>query len=200
MLANPAPPPSPVFHPRICRSPNPVLFSKAHWIKNVKKGIPILLAALFLASGLRTGQAFEWRTDLNQALADARQKNRLLLIYFSGSDWCGYCRVLDAEVFSKPRFQEFAEANLVTVQADFPQAKPQPEALQIQNERLQRQFQVEGFPTLLVFSPEGELIAQLGYEPGGPDVIIQRIRSAQQALARYRLRNPARPPAAPSPS
>ena len=166
----------------------------------MKKGILAALAVLFLASGLRTGQAFEWRTDLDQALADARQKNRLLMIYFSGSDWCGYCRVLDAEVFSKPRFQEFADANLVMIQADFPQAKPQPDVLRIQNERLQRQFQVEGFPSLLVFSPEGELIAQLGYEPGGPDVLIQRIRSAQQALARYRLRNPARSPAAPSPS
>ena len=160
----------------------------------MKKYLPWLLAALFLAAGLRTGRAFEWRTDLEPAIADARQNNRLLMIYFSGSDWCGVCRILDAEVFSQPEFQKFAEANLITVQADFPQAKRQDEAIRIQNERLQQQFHVEGFPTLLVFSPEGELIAQLGYEPGGPDVLIQQIRKVQQALARYKLRNPASPP------
>lgn len=162
--------------------------------KQMKKYLPWLFAALFLASGLRSSRAFEWRTDLQPAIADARHNNRLLLLYFSGSDWCGWCKKLDAEVFSQSAFQEFADANLVTVMADFPRFTRQDPAIQTQNERLQQQFQMEQFPTLMVFSPEGELIAKLGYERGGPPVYIQHIRNIQQALARYRLRNPNPPP------
>ncbi len=157
----------------------------------MKKIISLLVAALFLACAPRPGQAVEWRTDLPQAAADASENQRLLLLNFSGSDWCGWCKKLDAEVFSQPAYQTFAAAHLVSVIADFPQAKPQEEALRIQNERLQQFFQVEGFPTLLLFSPEGELIGQLGYQPGGPEAFIQAI---QQVQARAQMRNPNQPP------
>jgi thioredoxin-related protein len=157
----------------------------------MKKRIPLLLAALFLACGPRSGPAFEWRTDLPQAAADARQNGRLLLLDFSGSDWCGWCKKLDAEVFSQPAFQEYAATNLVAVLVDFPRRAPQSEALKAQNERLMRHFKVEGFPTLLLFSPEGELIGELGYQPGGPEAFIQAIR---QALVRHQMRAAGLPP------
>jgi len=157
----------------------------------MKKSILLLFAALFLACGPRTGRAFEWRTDLGQAAADARQNQRLLLLDFSGSDWCGWCKKLDAEVFSQPAFQEYAASNLVSILVDFPRRTKLAEALQAQNERLRQHFQVEGFPTILLFNPEGELIGQLGYQPGGPEAFIQAIRQAQ---ARHQMRDPALPP------
>lgn len=157
----------------------------------MKKNLSLLLAALFLACGLRTGRALEWREDLPAAAAEARQGQRLLLLNFSGSDWCGWCKKLDAEVFSQPAFQEYAAASLVPVLIDFPRRKAQGEALKAQNERLLRHFQVEGFPTLLLFNSAGELLGQLGYQPGGPAAFIQAI---QQAQARYQMRDPATPP------
>ena len=150
----------------------------------------LTVAALFLACGLRTSHALEWRTDFGPAAADARQHQRLLLLNFSGSDWCGWCKKLDAEVFAQPTFQEFANQHLVSVLVDFPRRAQQDAALRAQNERLQQYFQVEGFPTLLLFSPDGELIGQLGYTPGGPTAFIQAI---QQAQARHLLRDPSRP-------
>jgi protein disulfide-isomerase len=157
----------------------------------MRKIAPMLFAVLLLACAPRPVQAFEWRTDLNQAAADARQSQRLLLLNFSGSDWCGWCKKLDAEVFSQPAFQEFAAANLVAVLADFPRRTKLDEKLQAQNERLMQHFQVEGFPTILLFSPEGELVGQLGYQPGGPAAFIQSIR---QAMARHEMRSPNLPP------
>jgi protein disulfide-isomerase len=157
----------------------------------MKKTIPLLFAVLFLACSPRPGQAFEWRTDLAQAAADARQNQRLLLLDFSGSDWCGWCKKLDAEVFSQSAFQEYAASNLVAVLVDFPRRTQLDEKLQAQNERLLQHFRVEGFPTILLFNPEGELVGQLGYQPGGPDVFIQAIR---QAAARYQMRSPDLPP------
>jgi thioredoxin-related protein len=157
----------------------------------MKKLFLLLFAALFLACAPRTGRAFEWRTDLAQAAADARQNQRLVLLNFSGSDWCGWCKKLDAEVFSQPAFQAFAASNLVAVLADFPRRSKQDEPLKAQNESLMRRFQVEGFPTVLLFSPEGELVGQLGYQPGGPEGFIQSIRQAQ---ARHQMRGPDTPP------
>ena len=157
----------------------------------MKKIAPLLFAGLLFACAPRPGQAFEWRTDLPAAAADARQNQRLILLNFSGSDWCGWCKKLDAEVFSQPAFQEYAAANLVAVLADFPRRTKLDEKLQAQNERLMQHFRVEGFPTLLLFSPEGEQIAQLGYQPGGPAAFIQSIR---QAAARHQMRSPTAPP------
>ena len=158
----------------------------------MKKSIPLLLfALLFLAAGLSTGRAFEWRTDLAQAAADARQNQRAILLNFSGSDWCGWCKRLDAEVFSQAAFQEFARSNLVAILADFPRRTAQDDALKAQNERLMQHFQIQGFPTLLLFTPEGELIGQLGYQPGGPAAFIQAI---QQTQARHQMRSPGLPP------
>ena len=157
----------------------------------MRKIAPLLFAVLLSACAPRPGQAFEWRTDLNPAAADARQNQRLLLLNFSGSDWCGWCKKLDAEVFSQPAFQEYAATNLVAVLADFPRRTKLDEKLQAQNERLMQHFQVEGFPTILLFSPEGEFIARLGYQPGGPAAFIQSIR---QAAARHQMRSAHLPP------
>jgi protein disulfide-isomerase len=157
----------------------------------MKKSIPLLFAVLFLACGPRIGRAFEWRTDLPAAAADARANQRLLLLNFSGSDWCGWCKRLDAEVFSQPAFQEYAASNLVSVLVDFPRRTKLDEALKAQNERLMRHFKVEGFPTILLFNSEGDLVGQLGYQPGGPEAFIQAIR---QAVARNQMRSPDLPP------
>ena len=157
----------------------------------MKKTLPWLFAALLLAAIRAPGDAFPWREDLPAAAADARQTQRPILLYFSGSDWCGVCRILDDEVFSQPAFQNFAAAHLVAIIADFPQFTPQDPALRARNEQLQYEFQVEGFPTLLLFSPEGELIGKLGYRPGGPEAFIHDI---QQLRARHLLRAPRPPP------
>ena len=146
-----------------------------------------LLLALLFACAPRIARAIEWRTDLPAAAADARQGQKLLLLNFSGSDWCGWCQRLDAEVFSTDAFREYAAANLVAVLADFPRRTKLAAELQARNERLMRRFQVQGFPTVLLFSSGGELIAQLGYQPGGPEAFALAI---QQARARHQLRRP----------
>ena len=157
----------------------------------MKKIVPWLFLGLLLAFKLPSCHAFEWRTDLGAAAYDARTGQKLLLLDFSGSDWCGWCKKLDAEVFSTAAFQEYAASNLVCVLVDFPRGKKLEPTLQARNERLMRHFQVQGFPTILLFSPEGELIGELGYQPGGPAAFIQAI---QQVRSRQLMRRPDLPP------
>ena len=151
----------------------------------------LLLALLFSCAPSRSGRAFDWRTDLPAAAEEARQGQKLLLLNFSGSDWCGWCQRLDAEVFSTDTFRAYAAANLIAVLADFPRRAKLEPALQARNERLMRHFGVQGFPTVLLFSPDGELVGELGYQPGGPAAFIQSI---QQVRARADPRSPDLPP------
>ena len=151
----------------------------------MKKFLVLSLAAFFLVAGIRSSPAFQWSEDLASAAQTARQNKKMILLNFSGSDWCGWCKRLDAEVFSQPAYQEYAASNLVSVLVDFPRNKKQSVEQKEKNQQLAATFQVQGFPMLLLFTSEGELMGELGYQPGGPDVFIQSIR---KTLARYEMR------------
>ncbi|MFL6542413.1 MAG: thioredoxin family protein, partial [Chthoniobacterales bacterium] len=80
-----------------------------------------IVAAVALAGSVRADS--EWLTDLDQAQQKAKADNKLVLLDFTGSDWCGWCIKLHREVFAKPEFREYANKNLVLVELDFPRAK-----------------------------------------------------------------------------
>jgi thioredoxin-related protein len=113
-----------------------------------------------------------WITSYEQGRQEAKAGNKLVLLDFSGSDWCGWCKLLDREIFSKPQFKEYASKNLVLVELDFPKMKYMPPATKAQNERLLIQYQVQGLPTIIVLNGDGQLVAELGYMQGGPDAFI----------------------------
>ena len=75
-----------------------------------------------IASGVNAA-ASEWLTDLPKAQAQAKEEKKMVLLDFTGSDWCGWCIKLHNEVFSKPEFAEYARKNLVLVEVDFPRKK-----------------------------------------------------------------------------
>jgi protein disulfide-isomerase len=96
----------------------------------------------------------------------------MVLLDFTGSDWCGWCMKLDREVFSKQKFKEYAKANLVLVEVDFPRAKYQSKKLKEQNEALSKQHNIQGYPTIIVLNFEGKKVGELGYMEGGPEAFI----------------------------
>src|SRR5580700_7288575 len=82
------------------------------------------LACLFLAlasSGFAAEA--EWLTDYRAALNQAGRENKFVMLDFTGSDWCGWCKKLKAEVFDQPEFIDYANQSLVLVEVDFPHAK-----------------------------------------------------------------------------
>jgi protein disulfide-isomerase len=114
-----------------------------------------------------------WGTDLPAALNQARSENKMVLLDFTGSDWCGWCKKFDHDVLSTDKFAAYAKSKLVLVQLDFPRHKPQDAALKQANGQLARRFGVNGFPTFVLLSSAGkELGRQVGYLKGGPDAFI----------------------------
>lgn len=125
-----------------------------------------------------TGWSAEgWMTDFEAAKKKAAAENKILLLDFSGSDWCSWCIKLDEEVFQKSAWKEYAKAHLVQVLIDFPRDKSeQSEVLQKQNNELGKQYEVLGFPTVLLLDDEGTLIEKTGYQRGGADNYVNHIK------------------------
>jgi protein disulfide-isomerase len=124
------------------------------------------VAALFLALPARADTT--WLTDFKQAQEQAKTDNRLILLDFTGSDWCGWCIKLNREVFSKPEFKDYATKNLVLMEVDFPRAKQIATTVKAQNEELAQKYGVQGFPTIVVLNSEGKKIGELSYDAGIP--------------------------------
>ncbi|SRR6266508_2116221 len=132
------------------------------------KKIALSLIAVFGLLGARAAD-LEWLTDLPQAKSQAKAENKLVLMDFTGSDWCPPCKQLKKNVFSSTEFATFAKANLVLVEVDFPKTKKEIEKqsaeLKKANEALSRKFDIEAFPTIVVLGPNGkQLSKEAGYD------------------------------------
>jgi len=122
-----------------------------------------------------------WLTSVPDAQAQAKKENKLVMLNFTGSDWCAWCQKLDADTFSKPQFASYAGTNLVLVTVDFPTSKKLPAALVSANEALRDKYKVEGYPTLVVLKPDGKVAwTQVGYLAGGPAAMIAEIDKARK--------------------
>jgi protein disulfide-isomerase len=92
-----------------------------------------------------------WYTDLAKAREVSDASHKPIFGFFTGSDWCGWCRKLQSDVLSKTAFVEWAKKNVVLLELDFPRRKQQPAELVQQNQALQQAFKVSGYPTVWLF-------------------------------------------------
>ena len=118
-------------------------------------------------------QKSAWLTDWPMAQAQARAEGKLVLLDYTGSDWCPGCILFHDEVAMSPEFVAYAKTNLVLMEVDFPRKHPQPEALVKANAELVGKFKIADatgdfpLPTLLLVDSNGvELARWQGYEPG----------------------------------
>lgn len=117
-----------------------------------------------------------WLTDFEAAKKQAAAENKKLLIDFTGSDWCIWCKKLDSEVFRKPEFKKGVADKYVLVEVDFPQDdKKLTEEQKKKNNELQAKYGVEGFPTVVLADAEGRPYAFTGYEEGGADSYVKHL-------------------------
>ena len=116
-----------------------------------------------------------WTTDYPAALAKAKQDNTKVFLFFTGSDWCGWCKRLDHEILSTAEFVAYANTNLTLVKVDFPRRIPQDDALKAKNAQLAKRYRITGYPTIIVLNSKGMPVAKLGYGEGGPGPFIAEL-------------------------
>jgi thioredoxin-related protein len=119
--------------------------------------IAIMLSAVLL--GFNPGG---WLNNLEQAEKIAKEKHQLILLNFSGSDWCMPCIKMKKEIFESEPFKQYADSNLVLVNADFPRKKNALSKEQVKiNEALADQFNKEGkFPYTILITEDGKVLKE----------------------------------------
>jgi len=136
-----------------------------------------LALTLFLVLGSMTIQAQEltWQTDMNKAMELSKKEKKPLLLFFTGSDWCGWCMRLQKEVMKTPEFTKWAADNVILVELDFPRSTPQSPEIKKQNMELQQTFAIQGYPTVWFVNASKkdgkinlEKLGSTGYVAGGP--------------------------------
>ena len=138
-----------------------------------------LLAGTLLAATVLwrvNAEDARWLTDVPKAEAQAKSENKIILMDFTGSDWCSWCIKFKKEVLDTKEFQDYAAKNVVLVELDYPHQKAQSEDLKNANAALKAKYQISGFPTLVVLDRVGKEIGrQVGYEEGGPKAFIAKL-------------------------
>jgi len=133
------------------------------------------IAAVFLSPVCARAES-GWITDLKKAQEEAKASHKLVLVYFTGSDWCGYCVMFERAILSKPEFTDYASKNLILLEIDFPRRKAQPVELKKQNAQLAERFQAEGFPTLVVLDGDGKAVWRYdGFYSGGVTAFLAEL-------------------------
>ncbi|MDF2192782.1 thioredoxin family protein [Paraflavitalea sp. CAU 1676] len=122
-----------------------------------------------------------WEPDYETAVQQARAKDRLILLSFSGSDWCGPCIQLRKEVFESEAFLAMADSSLILYNADFPRNRKNqlPKARQQQNEELAGQYNPQGkFPFTVLLSADGKVIKSWdGYPQYNSTLFLEQLRT-----------------------
>jgi thioredoxin-related protein len=137
-------------------------------LKNTLAGIAFGAFALSAQAGDKVqidgAKAGHWTMDFDAAVKLAADKKLPMMLNFTGSDWCGWCKLMDKGVFAEEEWQKFAADNVVLVTIDFPKDKTiVPEKYVSRNNELKDQFGVRGYPTYVVLDSDGKTkLGQLG--------------------------------------
>lgn len=144
----------------------------------MKKTLVLLL--LIFGSVAVQAQELNWHTNVKEAIALGNKQKKPLLLFFTGSDWCGWCIRLQKEVLKTPEFEKWANENVILVELDYPRRTPQSTEIKKQNDELQQEFSIQGFPTICFANGTNkggkvnfERLGNTGYVAGGPTAWLE---------------------------
>jgi len=123
----------------------------------------------------------EWLTDFDKAKTKAKAESKMVLMDFTGSDWCPPCKALHKNVLATEEFTEYAKKNLVLVEVDFPRKKAQSPELKKANQALAKKFNIEAYPTIVVLDSNGKQLSKnTGYGGESSKDFIAKIEALKK--------------------
>lgn len=147
---------------------------------------------LFLCSGqsiystTNKHGGIEWLTSYTKAMNMAKASSKPVVLFFTGSDWCGWCNKLEKEALETPAFSKAINDKLIFVKLDFPMHTKPDSATHQQNEQLQKKFSVRSFPTIVLVDPDQQLIGITGYRAGGGKQYATHLMKMVNEYAAYK--------------
>jgi thiol-disulfide isomerase/thioredoxin len=119
-----------------------------------------------------------WETDFGAAMDQARARKCHVFILYTGSDWCPWCKKMEAEVYSQPEFARYSREKFVLLKLDYLRHKPLSVSANAQNEEMAQRYKINSFPNAVIVDTDARVVGKLsGYRAGGP---VNFIRMLQQ--------------------
>tara|TARA_B100000035_G_scaffold59865_1_gene48117 strand:+ start:6028 stop:6495 length:468 start_codon:yes stop_codon:yes gene_type:complete len=142
----------------------------------MKQFLVFIIIALAQTNNAQTID-LNWHTDLSKAVSISINEKKPIMLFFTGSDWCGWCMRLKKEVFNHEKFKIWSDDQIILVELDFPRRKKLEPNILNQNRELARIFGVSGYPTCWLVKPQilenskvnFLKLGKLGYVAGGTD-------------------------------
>lgn len=136
--------------------------------------------AFLLLFMVTIGYSQNWKTDFNQATAEAIAQNKPIILVFAGSDWCAPCIKLEKAIWQSEAFKSYSETNYILERADFPKKKQNELAVELkkQNQILAEKYNKEGiFPLVVVLDGKGKVLGKTSYKNVTPEEYIDTLNS-----------------------
>ena len=116
-----------------------------------------------------------WVTDISEAYKKAQAEDKEILVNFTGSDWCVWCKRLSEEVFTTPEFLAYSDDNLVKLFLDFPNTIDLSEEQVFHNQVIGQVLGVQGYPSIWLMDKNLAPLMVTGYREGGADEYIRHL-------------------------
>lgn len=136
----------------------------------------LMISSFFLhAQESHSYNHINWLTNYDEAVSLSKSNSKPIVLFFTGSDWCGWCSKLEKEALDTPEFAQIAGTRFVFVKLDFPLNTTLPPHLAVQNKDLQKKYNVKGFPALIILDHQQNQIGSTGYRPGGGKMYAEHL-------------------------
>jgi len=147
-------------------------------LKNTMKKLLFILFTVFsISCQMNTNSSEEsekiWLTDVSQAIEQSKVSAKPIFAFFTGKEWCSWCKKLEQQVLSKDVFINYAKENLVLLELDFPRGRRNLPQKQIE---LARKFNIKGYPTVILMDSSTKKIAKTGYEAMSPEQYVDHVK------------------------
>ena len=153
------------------------------FVRALSCALAVSLASAASAAELSKSVPKGWGEDFEAGKKAAEKGGKLVLLAFSGSDWCGWCVKMEKEIYSDPKFISEAKKKFVLLMIDNPNDKSILSPLaQKQNRELTSKFHVRGFPSTVIVRPSGEEVKRFGgYQSSGVDGFLKALDAVAEA-------------------
>jgi thioredoxin-related protein len=143
-----------------------------------------VLCVLFLGGSV-WAEGPKWLDSYDQAKLQAAEQGKDMLVLFTGSDWCIWCKRLEAEVLNQDGFGAEVASDFVLLKLDFPKNKELTASVKLQNEKLKTEFKdkhgFRGYPTVYLTNAQGVPYAKTGYQAGGAEKYLEHLAFLKEA-------------------
>ena len=144
----------------------------------MKKLLFIIFTIFSISCQINTNSSEEpkkiWFTDVSQAIKQSKVSGKPIFAFFTGKEWCSWCKKLERQVLSQDSFINYAKENLVLLELDFPRGRRNLPQKQIE---LARKFNIKGYPTVILMDSSTNKIAKTGYEAMSPEQYVDHIKA-----------------------